>query len=269
MITLPPAFAFSQSSLQDFVECPRRFQLRHVMDQAWPAPAAEPLQSAEEAAEQGRRFHLLMERYWSGAPLPPIDPLLSRWWETFEQSPPPALPEGVRRPEVSLTTRLLDQRFTATFDLLAYDPQGEAAIVDWKTSRARPRHILDRRLQTVVYPLMLVEASPGLLGRQLEPEQVRLIYWFAEGGTVEIFRYSLARYEDDKRYLASILHQLMTLEVGTFPLTANERLCGLCQYRSLCGRGIKAGIIGEDEEAFPDVEELRGVLSQAGEEYVL
>jgi CRISPR/Cas system-associated exonuclease Cas4 (RecB family) len=267
--------SYDQSKLQDFVECPRRFQLRYLMEQDWPTPAAEPLADTEQVYELGRRFHLVMERYWRGLPVERVDPALAPWWEAFLSNPPPDLPGTMRRPEVTATAIVAGQRMTATFDLLAYEPGGEAVIVDWKTSRRPPFRILDRRLQTIVYPLMLVEASPRLVGRQLTPEAVRLIYWFAdnpEPGSTEIFRYSTARYEEDKRYLATLLNRLLSMDVDEWPLTPNDRLCRLCQYRSLCNRGRDAGTLVEEAgESWPDIEELRGVIAEAAaaNEYVL
>ncbi|HRE47235.1 MAG TPA: PD-(D/E)XK nuclease family protein [Aggregatilineales bacterium] len=261
---LPPAFHFSQSSLQDFVDCARRFQLRYLMEQDYPAPAAEPLMATEDAAELGKRFHLRMERYWRGAPLPPLDwaSPLGRWWAAFEANPPPNIPSTHRRPEITLSARLGDQRFTATFDLLAYDADGTVVILDWKTSKRTPLKLLNRRLQTILYPLLFVEASAGLIGRHVAPEQVQLVYWFAEdGGATETFSYNAERMDEDRRYLDAVITRLLTLDVTVFPLTENERLCRLCQYRSLCGRGVKAGGIDEIAETYPDVDELRGVLA--------
>src|SRR5260221_1858728 len=103
---------------------------------------------------------------------------------------------------------------TATFDLLAYDPGGDAVIVDWKTTRRRSaRSWLDSRLQTIVYPLLLMEASQRLLGYILKPEQVRLVYWFANAPQdVEVFQYSAARRDQDYQVLAPLLDQVLTME---------------------------------------------------------
>ena len=40
-------FRFSQGSLQDYVDCQRRFQLRYVVNQSWPDVQAEPLMELE------------------------------------------------------------------------------------------------------------------------------------------------------------------------------------------------------------------------------
>src|SRR5215510_4352363 len=166
MINLPPAFQFSHSSLQDYVDCQRRFQLRYLLECEWPAPVAEPLNDVEQADLLGKRFHKLIERHWLEIPVErdQLDPQLATWWDAFV-SQPPDLPEGERLPEVETSAAVDGQRLVAKFALLAYKPDGEAVIVDWKTSRRRPsRARLDRRLQTVIYPFLLVESSPRLLG---------------------------------------------------------------------------------------------------------
>lgn len=251
-IRFPPAFSFSQSSLQDFTDCARRFQLRYIMQQAWPAPPAEPLNDVEHADKLGKQFHLIMERHWLGLPIQrdQIEPTLLPWWDAFLSSPPPNLPGTDRRPEVATSARIHDQRMVATFDLLAYEPNGRAVIVDWKTSRKRPtRAWLDRRLQTVIYPLLLVESAPRLLGYELKPEQVQLVYWFANAPTeIETFQYTTARYESDLRTLKSLLDRLLAMDGdkgSVWPLTPNTDLCRLCQYRSLCDRGRAAGNMDE------------------------
>ena len=60
------SFQFTQSSLQDYVDCPRRFQLRYVLDQPWPAVESEPLMERERLAELGRRFHKLIQQHVEG-----------------------------------------------------------------------------------------------------------------------------------------------------------------------------------------------------------
>jgi CRISPR/Cas system-associated exonuclease Cas4 (RecB family) len=242
---------FSQSSLQDFADCPRRFQLRYLMEQPWPAPPAEPLHDVERADRLGKQFHLILERQWLGVPInrDHIEAAVLPWWDAFVAHPPADLPDKERRPEVYTSATVHGQRLIAKYDLLAYEPDGKAVIVDWKTSKQRPtRAWLDRRMQTIIYPLLLVESAPLLLGYTLAPENIRLVYWFANAPTeVEVFQYTTARYESDKRTLASTLDRLLSL-VGesVWPLTTNETLCRLCQYRSLCDRGRKAGSMDEE-----------------------
>ncbi|MBX3063148.1 MAG: PD-(D/E)XK nuclease family protein [Anaerolineae bacterium] len=260
----PPAFQFSQSSIQDFVECQRRFQLRYLLQQAWPAPIAEPLNDYEAAERLGAQFHLLAQRYYLGVPVQRVEPSMLLWWDAFLQHQP-TLPGVERLPEVLTSAVMAGQRITAAFDLLTYASNGEVVIVDWKTSRHRPkREWLDRRWQTILYPLLLVETAEQLIGLEVQPEQVKMLYWFANFPTEpKIFDYSTERYQQDKAKLEEILAQIGSIDQEIWTLTEDRRKCRLCQYRSLCDRGREAGGV-EELELDPNVE-----LNESDETFVL
>ena len=46
-MSILPNFVFSQSSLQDYVDCARRFELRYIDELRWPAVVAEPSETHE------------------------------------------------------------------------------------------------------------------------------------------------------------------------------------------------------------------------------
>jgi hypothetical protein len=64
-MAINPEFQFSQSSLQDYVECSRRFELRYIERLRWPALQSEPVLEQERHMQQGQRFHQ------DGAPVHP------------------------------------------------------------------------------------------------------------------------------------------------------------------------------------------------------
>src|SRR5262245_28363477 len=101
------------------------------MEQRWPAPSAEPLHDMERADLVDKQFHRVMERHWLGLPVKRdgLEPELHGWWDAFVANPIQNLPGSVRRPEVQTTAQFAGQRLVATFDLLAYEPGGQAAIV--------------------------------------------------------------------------------------------------------------------------------------------
>jgi len=66
---LPEAFQFNQAILQDAVECRRRFQLRYLLELAWPAPVAEPAEEYEAHARAGEAFHRLIHQHQLGLPV--------------------------------------------------------------------------------------------------------------------------------------------------------------------------------------------------------
>ena len=255
------SFQFTQTSLRDYLDCPRRFQLRYVLDQPWPAVETEPLLERERLVELGRRFHQMAQQHTIGLPTDQIaasagDPDLARWWRNYLNVPPPNLPAvlgAVRRAEVMLAATLDPKgfrnpsgltRIAAKYDLLAIEPGRRAVIVDWKTERKRPtRAQLAARTQTRVYRYVLVKAGAALNGgKPFEPEQVALIYWFAEfPAEPEVLPYDSAQHVQDAAFLTSLVGEIVARADPIWPLTHDETRCRYCVYRSLCERGVTAG----------------------------
>ena len=254
-MSLPSDFQFSQRSLQDYVDCPRRFQYRYVLRVAWPALQAESPQECERLMRLGASFHRLVHQHVLG--LPPerllatvIDDDLRRWWNNYLAWPLPDLPAS-RYPEVVLNGAVGDHQLVAKLDLVAVSPGRRAVIVDWKTSRRRPRREwLAGRLQTRVYPYLMVRAGADLNGGQaLDPGQVEMAYWFANfPSDPECFPYDAAQYRADEAYLKSLIEEIRGRGDEDFPLTAQRRHCATCVYRSLCQRGLRAGALDEVED---------------------
>jgi hypothetical protein len=253
---LPPDFTFSQSSLQNYMDCQRRFELLYLQHLAWPALESEPVLEQERRMDLGHRFHQIIQQYILGFPESALsasaaDPDLQRWWDHFLlYSPLPDLPPK-RLPEYSLSAAFSGFRLLAKYDLVSVEPGQRAIILDWKTSlRRSPAKFLRQRLQTRLYPFLLVLAGAGLNGGQpLKPEQIEMIYWFAEFPTEpERIPYSEKQFQTDKRDIGKIIAEIQTRQPGTFMLTSDEKRCLFCNYRSLCNRGKRAGNWQQDDE---------------------
>ncbi len=266
-MTLPADFAFSQGSLQDYVDCRQRFRLRYVLRRVWPAVEAEPALENERHLQQGAIFHRLIHQHVLG--LAPerlastiADEDLGRWWRNYLAHAPVGA-AGSRHPELLLSAPVGGHRLVARYDLIAVDPGQRAVIVDWKTSRQRPpRKWLAERLQTRVYPYLLVRAGSHLNGgRPFPPEQVEMIYWFADfPDEPERFPYDAARYQADGEYLTSLIGEIEALGDDDFALTTQQRRCRYCRYRSLCRRGIGAGALDEAEDDLEQGDDLEIAL---------
>ncbi len=249
-MTLPPDFQFSQASLQDYVECRRRFQLRYLLQLQWPAPEAEPAEELEQHMLDGAAFHRLVHQHRVGISAeqlrPDDDGPLAEWWAAYLASPPSGLP-AMQYPELALSVPLGAHRLIAKFDLLAVDPGRRAVIVDWKTSRKQAANWLTARLQTRVYRYVLAQAGAHLNdGAAIEPEQIRMVYWFAvDPEHPETLLYDAATMAADGRYLAGLIGTIAGSTDDDFPKTDDARRCRFCAYRSLCNRGIEAGLLSE------------------------
>lgn len=254
-MSLADDFQFSQGSLQDFVDCKRRFQLRYLLQIAWPAVPAEPYLENEQHLRQGALFHLMAQQHTLGVDEARLTAMaqeepLAGWWQNFVQGRPAI--DGTCFPEAILTAPLGQsgqRRLLAKMDLVAVTGE-RATIFDWKTSRHRPpRAWLADRLQTRVYPYLLVQAGAELNGnRSFTPEQVEMVYWFAGfPDRPERFVYSADQYAEDGALLAGLTEQAAALSLRDepFPLTPDESMCRFCVYRSLCNRGVAAGDLAE------------------------
>ena len=261
-MNLPEGFIFSQGSLQDFVDCRRRFQLRYLKRLAWPALETEPALEAERYLQQGALFHRMVQQHLLGVPAERLSPAvagedLGRWWGNYLEFHKDLTGfgnlSGRYYPEVSLSAALGAYRLEAKYDLVVIQPERSEAgvlIYDWKTSRRKPeRRWLAKRLQTRLYPYLLSRAGAPLNGGQaLPPERIEMVYWFADHPSqLERFVYSAQAFQEDEAYLNDLIGTILRLGEDDFPLTSDLRRCAYCVYRSLCERGARAGDLDQVE----------------------
>ncbi|MBC7871711.1 MAG: PD-(D/E)XK nuclease family protein [Chitinophagaceae bacterium] len=254
MMAIPANFQFTQSNLQDYVECARRFELRYLQKLKWPAVETEPIADREYHMRQGAAFHHLIHQYLVGVPAEAISQTakenpLHDWWESFLRSDILSSLPPQRYPETSLSTPIGTYRLLAKYDLIAIEAGQKAVIIDWKTSLKRPkREDLARRMQTLVYPYVLAQAGTQLNnGQPLQPEQIEMIYWFAEEpNRPERFSYDAFQLTQDEQLLDRLIEEISTRTI--FELTPDERKCRFCVYRSLCRRGVEAGDFQEQQD---------------------
>jgi len=258
---LPDDFIFSQTSLQDYLDCPRRFELRYLLERRYPAPVVAEQLEFERRAEQGARFHHLIHQHQVGIPPDLLtrrldDAELAAWFALYLRTGLDDLPPA-RHPEVALTVPLGDYALTAKYDLLAVEVGGRAVIVDWKTGERVPRaEALVERMQTVVYRWALAKGGAYLNGgRPIPPERIEMRYWYARGGETIRLPYDAAAHARDEALLLRLSAEIAAR--ADFPLTSEARRCAFCVYRGLCERGDQAGSMAEwDGET--EADELRG-----------
>jgi hypothetical protein len=262
-MSLPKGFIFSQSNLQDYIDCQRRFQLRHILHQAWPAVEAEPYLENERLMDLGSNFHKTIHQQLIGVPEDKIsrsisgdDQLLSMWSNFLHSVKDGDLefindPASQRYEEITLSIAVKEVHLIAKFDLLVLQPNGKWTIIDWKTSQKHPRRkFLADRLQTHVYPFVLTGAGSRLIGEKPpEPGNIEMIYWFAnQPEQAERFQYNQATFQEDSRFLTNLISTIDKKTEPIYPLTPDVRRCLFCTYRSLCNRGVNPGDLEHLEE---------------------
>ncbi len=243
---IPSPFTFSQSSLQDYFDCPRRFQLRYVDQLHWPAVEAEPALENEYRQQQGQFFHRLAQQFLLGLPADRLSrlassPDLARWWENFQGSFSNPKELGDLHAETTLSAPILGHRLLAKYDLIAVH-DGKATIYDWKTYHKRPKNEwMAIRMQTRVYRYLLAVAGSSLNGGQaIRPESIEMVYWYADfPSEPAVFRYDESQFKRDASALEKLVSEIEGRE--NFELTDDEAKCRYCPYRSYCNRGVTAG----------------------------
>jgi len=255
----------SQSSLQDYHDCPRRFELRYLRQLSYPAVEAEPALENEKHQQEGEYFHRLAQQYFVGIPAERIAKLantdkLQRWWENFINDKDLRGLKGLEglSAETTLSAPLGKFRLVAKYDLIAIE-KNKVSIYDWKTYRKRPRNEwMMIRWQTRVYRALLAKA------KSIAPENIEMIYWYADFPSDPAqFIYSPEQFKRDWDALTNIADEIAS--ASSFPLTEETARCNYCPYRSYCSRGIRAGD-ASDAEMESETEELFDInFEQIGE----
>lgn len=256
-MNLPKNFVFTQSNLQDYVECPYRFYLRNIKHIKWPALIVDSALDFEKRTQAGARFHRIVQQYLSGVPEKRIndfvlaDPLhdLAIWWENFRNFIPNWL-DGKYLAEAVFSTHLAGKRLLAKYDLILIQDQNKVIIFDWKTSSKKPRKDwLLQKIQTRLYRYILAQVGPILISEDIKPSQVTMNYWYASFPETPIsLPYDHEAYEKDEAFFTQMVEEIRNNEESDFSRTANTRKCRYCVYRSHCDRGVQAG----DLESYED-----------------
>lgn len=247
-------FTFSQHSLQCFLDCPRRFWLGYICRLPWPAVVAAPAAEHERRMQLGALFHRWIERTLRGLPasLPEAPLEARRWLAAWSTHAPQNIPL-MREIECTLCVPLAVPpgavRLLARYDLIAVEPRRRAVIVDWKAGRSDAVGRWDARIQTVLYLWLLVEASAALPWGPLLPEQVEMLYWFADAPRDPVrLRYNSEQHAANDRRLRLLLTEILArqteaqFEPAVEDHSTSTCLCSYCVYRRRCGRTYGPGL---------------------------
>jgi hypothetical protein len=266
-----PTLTLSHQQIQDYLDCPRRFQLRHLTQLSWPDLPYPP--DVEAAFSRGRLLHRLVERHYLGLDVSResiIDPVVAAWWDTFRAYAPAPSP-GHAQPEASLTVPLGNHQLRGRFDLISLDTTGgtpRATIFDWKTSKPRDAAWLRQAWQTRLYLALVAEgghALPGTGSERIRPGDISMVYWYlADPERPVTLQYDDAWHAENWRGLEMTLAALdNSLHNDSWPLTEEWSHCRYCAFQAYCGRQAAgqpamtdAGDIEDEDEFGAPVVEL-------------
>ncbi|MFN2136481.1 MAG: PD-(D/E)XK nuclease family protein [Candidatus Promineifilaceae bacterium] len=240
---MPQPLILDQSALAAFVTCPRRFQLRYLLQAPWPS---SPLDSQQnQAVERGRAFHRLVEQHLHGVAVSAdliADPVVRGWWRSF-QTDGPAKAGGRLFPEHRLTVPASSSFLAGRFDLLVVNQDADhpsLAIYDWKTSSPRTAEALRSEWQTRLYLALAAEGSSAFLppDRTLSPEDISLSYWYPTDPDAAVeLQYNSEWHQENWAQILSLVTDIERLNPGqVWPLTNDLQRCRSCMYQAHCGR---------------------------------
>ena len=149
-----------------------------------------------------------------------------------------------RYPEITLSAPLGEHRLIAKFDLIAIEPGGagrDRGLED--LGQAPQAGLADPAAPDARYRDPLVRAAwPWNHGQPLRPEQIEMIYWFANfPDEPERLRYDATQFEADGRYLMEMAAKITQREDEVFPLTDDLRRCLFCVVPLAVPPRVEAG----------------------------
>jgi hypothetical protein len=246
---------FSQYGLQLFQSCPLRFQRRYFEGLTWKLNRlANP--DVLQGQEQGRRFHLLAERYFLGIPTGiekmPKEKRLHLWMEALKRFVP-VVQENQYFPEFELRLNKGPLKLQGKYDLIRVDQERNITIFDWKTEeKVLSPSKIQRSFQTILYRFLMVEAGSAVLGETIQPQNVHMIYWQPNhpGEAIKL-SYTDALYDQDKRFLENLIGEIKGFDFDAYDKEETDRkVCKYCEYHSICHKqpGSHDRILEEQEE---------------------
>jgi DNA helicase-2/ATP-dependent DNA helicase PcrA len=237
-----PSFSFSQ--LEDYLDCPERYRLRHVV--GLPSPPHHALSYGRALHEAVAFFHLesargidvtedellaAFDRAWTPEGFLSREHEEARYYQgrealkrfRLQQLADPAPVVGV---EKTFELDIDGIRVRGRMDRID-DTEPGAVIVDYKSSDVRDQRKADQKaresLQLQVYALAHQKASGAL------PAEMRL--HFIDSGFVGRTRPEPGRLE---KTTARIREASDGIAAGSFPARPNPVSCGFCPFRQVC-----------------------------------
>lgn len=122
--------SFSAVKLQHFLDCERRYELKYLLEQSWPAVSSEPVIEIEENIRKGNKFHYLLYQFFSGVPENTLIQSINKkeiadWFKAFLVFHKTMQPKIVF-PEFHLFGQIGAVRISAVYDLIYFNSQQQS-----------------------------------------------------------------------------------------------------------------------------------------------
>ncbi len=260
-------FLFTQSNLQDYIDCPYRFYLRHLKKIKWPGQTVGDAAEFEQRGQIGARFHRLVQQYLLEVPEKRLSeiaqadpsPKVLHWWNNFLNFVPPLL-TGDKFVESIFSTFINHYQLIAKYDLVLFNHPDEVIIFDWKTSTKKPRkEWLASRIQTRLYQFTLADTKvDNPISALINPENITMKFWFTEHPETPVsLTYSNSMYKKDQVFFTGLINEIINKTPEEFIRTEELSHCRYCVYRSHCDRGVDAGDLSGFDDFMAESDDLK------------
>jgi hypothetical protein len=248
-------FIFSSNNLQDYLDCPRRFELKYLLKQNWPAVTSQPVLEMENRITLGNRFHLLAHQFLSGIAGDFLkntidDPELGFWFDNFQEYIKHFL-KFQYFSEFSVIMPFVGFRLMAVFDFISLKDTNKIRIGDWKTtSRLPKKEFYLQTVQSTLYPFLAYESRINIFPQTstLEYQDLSMEYWFPGFPENTItWEHSASIHANSRELLSSLISEISQKESGDFEKTPLIN-AALSVNTALYARGIQAGSSKDDEK---------------------
>lgn len=215
----------SATSLQDFADCPRRFELTYLKQLDWPREVNLA------ALELGNLLHRTVQQYLLGIPISNA-PVISSEIDlhNLRQIVSNALSASTScENKVEYQVQLVSGStvIVGKFDFLQICPDGSVHVYDWKTDQHfKSRGYYEKRIQTKLYL--------WLASQLYVPRVVHLHIVSLRGQGSHIFQPSPAEIIRYGEQLTELSAQVRATPEGGFNRTFDKSICEFCKFDTYC-----------------------------------
>ncbi|MDD4995463.1 MAG: UvrD-helicase domain-containing protein [Patescibacteria group bacterium] len=145
--------------------------------------------------------------------------VLKKYWEELAKDPPKTIAV-----EQTFNVKFGDYTLFGKIDRVDELANGNLALVDYKTGKAKDELKAEDKEQLIIYQIAMEE--PRLFNRKVE----KLVYYYLESGNRQEF---VASEKDKERVTAALIERIEKIKNSDFPPAPSE-LCRHCDFNFIC-----------------------------------
>ncbi len=225
-------FYYSQNSLKAFLECPLKFKYKYI-DGIF---LEKENQDIKEAFDEGRKFHLIAERYFNNIPtgVEYENEKMKFFFEKFKEKFKKNKNSEYLTEYTIRDYRETEIRIYGRYDLLILEDES-IEIWDWKSYRnEQKKEHFEKNFQTIIYMYLAFEILPLMYKKEISADKITMGYWNPNFPDEEIkINYNHIKHEENKEKLIRIIQEINGYDFTNIDKIKN-RSCIHCEFNYLC-----------------------------------